>query len=694
MGCKKGTDRENIPLSAADLENWVCPFDEPECKESLQAISWFRVHRTKLLAGGVALIALLLVVVVSSGAGKRKLEADVKKLRTEVGAWRKEVSRAPADRGLGDPAVRLWVERYKRRQDDMKKLPRDPQSLPLLAEDSKQLSEGIKRAAKIVVPKPEGHRSLQVYRDLTQQGVSHGGVQKSLASRAAREGIHAHDQVLSMLQKQVQSGIAELRAKSTPPSDVEKLPDGATVKESYIAALEGALARITKAIQDEKDRRERERLAELERQRRAAAVEAQMLEEEREREWNAAEVVIKVTCEDALRESLVASLARDYVRRKQNGGEPRILERNGVRKFVWRDGALSLAVALTGDHGPSPDPPSSSVVVNMTENTPARMKAHIIALDAMVAVVPSTRSLRELSAGDLHKVLSGEVRNWRQLGGEDQELQLVVPSAGSEDALVVTPEFRGLHETNSRVRSPGPGQSVGEAVQALPGGLGLASFHAAAEFKMLSLAPTAGASGILPRPLTISTEDYLYCRRVFAHTTSSPTTAVVEFLNYLRSAEGQQIVAQANYVDLRIQLVATPLPPEAMVIIGRVLGTDKVVQAHRLSTSFRFALDSERLDLKALADVDRVQKILSRATIGNVRCLVVGFADSQGTAEYNQGLSKDRADAVSSRIETSSGELPRLVRVALGEMLPVADNDSESGREKNRRVELWLVETI
>lgn len=648
----------------------------------------------KLVSGAMALLALVLALVILSGADRRQLDWEVKELQADVAAWRKEVSQAPIDLGLGDPAVWIWVERNKRRQDGLKTLPRDPSSLPLLGEDARKVSDDIKRARKIVVPVPKPRQSFQVHRQLTEQGVSHGGNQKSLASRAAREGIEAHREVLSVVQKQIQSGMAELRAKSKPPSKETELPNGAIVKANYIAALEEALERVTRAIGDEKDRRERERLAELERQRRLAAVQAKKEEEERLREWNSARVVANVVCEDAIRQSLVTSLVRAYARRKNKGDEPVVLEREGVWKFVWREGISRFAVVVAIEEVSEIEPRDSVVLIDLSEDKGEGMLTQIIALDAVVAVVQPTQDLNTISVDDLHKVLRGEVRNWSQLGGEDQEVQLVVPIAGSEDASVVTPELRSLYEAAPQVRYPERGQSVGLAVQGLAGGIGLASFHASSEFKMLSVAPRANLPGISPRPFTISTEDYFYCRRVFAHTTASPDPAVIEFVDYLRGAEGQKAVGRANYVDLRIQIVATPLPSEVMAIIGRVLGTDKILQARRLSTNFRFASDSDRLDLKALADVARVRRILSRSTMGNVHCLVVGFADSQGTADYNQNLSKLRSDAVSSRIERYTEKLPRLIRVGLGEMLPVSDNDTESGREKNRRVELWLVETL
>jgi phosphate transport system substrate-binding protein len=68
--------------------------------------------------------------------------------------------------------------------------------------------------------------------------------------------------------------------------------------------------------------------------------------------------------------------------------------------------------------------------------------------------------------------------------------------------------------------------------------------------------------------------------------------------------------------------------------------------------------------------------------------VVVGFADNQGTPEANLALSLGRANAVADLFK-QRGLPPGLV-INLGSELPTADNSTESGREKNRRVEVFL----
>jgi hypothetical protein len=75
----------------------------------------------------------------------------------------------------------------------------------------------------------------------------------------------------------------------------------------------------------------------------------------------------------------------------------------------------------------------------------------------------------------------------------------------------------------------------------------------------------------------------------------------------------------------------------------------------------------------------------------NVRISIEGYTDSVGSESYNEALSLRRAEAVF-RYLVNHGVAPaRMEAVGYGEAQPVADNDTESGRAQNRRVELRVM---
>ena len=73
------------------------------------------------------------------------------------------------------------------------------------------------------------------------------------------------------------------------------------------------------------------------------------------------------------------------------------------------------------------------------------------------------------------------------------------------------------------------------------------------------------------------------------------------------------------------------------------------------------------------------------------KVFIVGHTDSQGALERNQRLSKDRAAAVVKALAGNHGiAADRMTPEGVGPLAPVAANDAEAGRAKNRRVEMVL----
>jgi len=75
------------------------------------------------------------------------------------------------------------------------------------------------------------------------------------------------------------------------------------------------------------------------------------------------------------------------------------------------------------------------------------------------------------------------------------------------------------------------------------------------------------------------------------------------------------------------------------------------------------------------------------------RVIVKGYTDSRGTEEYNLQLSQRRAEAVNNYLVAKQVAPARITSVGLGESFPVASNDTESGRQQNRRVEIEIIPT-
>ena len=88
------------------------------------------------------------------------------------------------------------------------------------------------------------------------------------------------------------------------------------------------------------------------------------------------------------------------------------------------------------------------------------------------------------------------------------------------------------------------------------------------------------------------------------------------------------------------------------------------------------------------AEIDRVAAVLTRYPQTLIR--VEGHTDSVGSAQYNMDLSYRRANSVRDLLVQRGVNISRIQPVGFGETKPVATNDTEAGRQLNRRVEIKI----
>jgi outer membrane protein OmpA-like peptidoglycan-associated protein len=75
----------------------------------------------------------------------------------------------------------------------------------------------------------------------------------------------------------------------------------------------------------------------------------------------------------------------------------------------------------------------------------------------------------------------------------------------------------------------------------------------------------------------------------------------------------------------------------------------------------------------------------------NIYIEIQGHTDSTGTADYNQTLGEERAEAVRLFLNEQGVALNRMNTISYGETAPVADNKSRDGRAQNRRVNIVVM---
>jgi OOP family OmpA-OmpF porin len=107
-----------------------------------------------------------------------------------------------------------------------------------------------------------------------------------------------------------------------------------------------------------------------------------------------------------------------------------------------------------------------------------------------------------------------------------------------------------------------------------------------------------------------------------------------------------------------------------------------------LSDDVLFAFNQSDLTPTAKSQLDALMSKFEDADVVSIK--VVGHTDSVGSDAYNQTLSERRASSVAEYL-LSQGVVPnKVTSEGRGESQPIADNETEEGRAKNRRVDLHI----
>ena len=118
----------------------------------------------------------------------------------------------------------------------------------------------------------------------------------------------------------------------------------------------------------------------------------------------------------------------------------------------------------------------------------------------------------------------------------------------------------------------------------------------------------------------------------------------------------------------------------AVPLYDRLTNTGKIV-------TYAITFDVGKATLKPEADVElnRIKGIMDQDP--SIKFEVQGHCDNTGSASVNDKLSQERAEAIVARLVQFGIAKDRLTAVGKGSREPIADNSTDEGRAKNRRVE-------
>ncbi len=332
---------------------------------------------------------------------------------------------------------------------------------------------------------------------------------------------------------------------------------------------------------------------------------------------------------------------------------------------------------------------------------------HIIGLDGIIAVVHRDNPIAALSVGQIAQIFAGEITNWSQLGGLAAPISLyrrdeISATVIGFDELAMTPNQLNFLRSATILPS---NAAVADSVANNLNGIGITSFAEERDTRALAIRSICGQVST-SSSFSIKTEEYPLSRRIFMYTSSAirPDRAN-ELINYITSPSGQEIVGRSGFVGQNIdqkslneqgrRIANAVIVENDLTSLGNLQNLlTTTMDAERLSLTFRFISGTSNLDNRAKQDIIRLATLIRAGEFTNRQILVLGFTDNIGTANENSRLSQSRAELVREAIVVATGQSNlgnvKITPVGYGNTSPIGCNNTVTGRETNRRVELWL----
>jgi phosphate transport system substrate-binding protein len=168
------------------------------------------------------------------------------------------------------------------------------------------------------------------------------------------------------------------------------------------------------------------------------------------------------------------------------------------------------------------------------------------AIDGVGVIVHKTNSIKNLKKADLIKVFSGEITNWKALGGPDKPISIYTRDEASGTREVFWEKGLDKVTISLKAKVVVSNGAMKSAVSTDPNGIGYTSVGHIDE----SVSPVA-LDGIMPTIDTVKNGSYKISRGLYSNTKGEPKGLTKKFIEYLYSAEGQKIIVDEGFIAVK-----------------------------------------------------------------------------------------------------------------------------------------------
>jgi phosphate transport system substrate-binding protein len=406
-------------------------------------------------------------------------------------------------------------------------------------------------------------------------------------------------------------------------------------------------------------------------------------------ESGTSDIILRISGSNTIGDELVPQLVKKFL---ENSGYKNISIQDSTKDeravFATSPEGKTVEIAISA-HGTksgfeSLDKGTADICMASYQSNSIGTEEHIIGLDGIAVVTNKNTNVSNLTVDDLADIFSGKISDWSQVGNSKASGKIkVFRMDDNSGTFKMFNEMLGNITFDSYSKQFESPKEIISEVASTDNSIGFVSF-AFLNSTVKPIAINTGLVSLEPNSLSIQSEKYPFCRRLYMYKNSTNNALATDLLKFIESQEGQKIVENSGFIDLSVnydKLTALPTDPAEYVNL--------INNGKKLTSELRFNTGSKELDSRAIVDIDRLIAFLSQPENRRKSVALVGFSDNVGDPQSNIVLSKQRAESVRLLLEQKGAVVKDVF--GLGQLRPSRSNDTPEGKSSNRRVEIWIL---
>lgn len=175
---------------------------------------------------------------------------------------------------------------------------------------------------------------------------------------------------------------------------------------------------------------------------------------------------------------------------------------------------------------------------------------HMIAKDGIAVIVHPANPVKNLTLEQLQKIYSGEIRNWSEVGGNDEEIAAIARDSSSGTQEFFTEAVMGDVELRSDLITQSATGAVTQEVMQNQKAIGfINAAYQNANLKTIGL--DVNGTVFMPTEENVLSEKYPLSRGLYLYTDANVKEQADEFIQYIFSTEGQKIIREMGYTAVQ-----------------------------------------------------------------------------------------------------------------------------------------------